>query len=275
MKRYLFATFLALAVIAACQRETNDPNNDNTGNNPAGTNRVNVYMTDDPAPLFDKVFLNILKMEIKVEDNGIDSLGGWRTLVITPGVFDILRFRNGLDTLFATGTLPANRKLKKIRFTLGNQNSVVLNGQSFFLEVKDNRNEVEANLDDSNVEETAPGQWSFWIDFDVRRSIQAKNNNTKFELKSKITIFSKGRSARIEGKVLPAAARAVVMAIRGSDTSTAIPESDGKFKIVGLRAGTYNVFFNATAGNYQDSLVTNINVANNQDVQLATVVLHQ
>jgi hypothetical protein len=264
------ALMLALAFVAC--RQDNSKDNDENANGA----KVAVYLTDHATPLFSKVLLHIVKMEIKIEDNGVDSLGGWRNLNITPGVFDILRFRNGFDTLFATATIPPNRKLQKIRFTLGNQNSVVLlNGNSFPLEVKDNRNEVEANLDDSNVDFIPPDQLMFWIDFDAHQSIKSRDNDTRFELKSKIKIFTKSRSGRIEGRVLPSAAQAIVKAINGTDTATALPEADGKFKIVALRAGIYKVLFDATANNYLDSIVNNVGVQNNQDTQMGTVVLRQ
>ncbi len=260
-----------LATLASCKTSSSA---EATPIDNASKAKVTVMLTDHQSLIFDKVFLNILKLEIKVEDNGVDSLGGWYNLNITPGVFDILKFKNGFDTLFATGTIPLNRKLQKIRMTLGNSNTVVYQGVNYPLEVKDNNNEVIAKLDDSNVDFTAPNQFMFWIDFDAHHSIQQKSNN-KFELKSKIRIFTKAKSGRIEGRVLPPAAKAMVLAIKGTDTSVAIPENDGEFKIVGLPAGTYKVYIDATANNYKDSTINNVIVQHNDDTKLNTIVLHQ
>jgi hypothetical protein len=273
--RNAFTTLFAflLLFVFSCSRKTDAPA-DNPGGIPVNKAKVTVYFTDHQTPLFDKVNLNITKLEIKVEDNGVDSLGGWFNLNITSGVFDILRFRNGFDTLFASGNIPLNRKLQKIRLTLGNQNSVVTGGNTFPLEIKDNDNEVVANLDDTNVDFVAPNQYLFWIDFDAHQSIKAKSNN-RFELKSHIKIFTRRSSGRIEGRVLPQAARAIVKAINGNDTATAIPESNGEFKIVALRSGTYKLLYDATAGNYQDTLVNNIVVRNNEDTHVNTIILHQ
>lgn len=265
----LCATALTL-FLASCSKK----NEDAEDAIPANKAKVTVYMTDHQTPLFTKVNLHIVKMEIKVEDNGVDSLGGWFNLNITPGVFDVLRFRNGFDTLFASGLIPLNRKLQKIRFTLGNQNSVETGGVTYPLEIKDNDNEVVANLDDSNVDFTPPNQFMFWIDFDAHQSIKSRSNN-RFELKSKIKIFTRRSSGRIEGRVLPTAARAIVKAINGTDTASAIPESNGEFKIVALRAGTYKLWYDATANNYQDTLVNNIVVRNNEDTHVSTITLHQ
>ena len=271
----LFA--LVVLLIVACQKEgSSRPSDGVTSTVPS---RLHVYLTDDQNLVFDKVFIDIQKLEIKLEDNGVDSLGGWFSLSITPGVYDILQFRNGIDTLFGTGTIPANRKLQKIRLTLGNNNSVVLNGQVKPLKVKDKGNEVIAQLDAGNVELSGNDQFLFWIDFDAGKSIKSDNsgsgNNNGFELRSNIRIFSKKKSGRIEGKVLPAAAGAIVKAINGTDTATAKPEREGEFKFVGLKAGTYSLLFDATTNDYKDTTITNIVVRTNEDTKVSTVLLHQ
>ena len=264
-------------VVLACQKETSAPAA--TGLATRVPSTLKVYLTDDQNLVFDKVFIDIQKLEIKVEDDGVDSLGGWFGLHITPGVYNILQFRNGLDTLLGSGTIPANRKLQKIRLTLGNNNSVVMNGQTKPLKVKDKNNEVIAQLDQTNVELTSPDQFLFWIDFDAGRSIKSDNsgsgNNNGFELRSQIRIFSKKKSGRIEGRVLPVAAQAVVMAISGMDTLTAKPEREGEFKFVGLKAGIYQLFIDATANNYKDSTIANVIVHTNEDTKVGTIVLRQ
>jgi hypothetical protein len=275
--RLLGLSLLFVLAIAGCQKEnSSQPNDGLTTTLPTS---VKVYLTDDQSLVFDKVFIDLQKLEIKIEDDGVDSVDGWFSLNITPGIYDILQFRNGLDTLFATGTIPANRKLQKIRLTLGNNNSVEKDGKTYPLIVKDKDNEVIAKLESSNVEFTSPDQFMFWIDFDAGRSIKKNNsgsgNNNGFELRSQIRIFTKSKSGRIEGRVLPAAANAIVMAINGTDTATAKPEREGEFKIVGLKAGTYQVFIDATSNNYKDTVLTNVVVRHNEDTKLGTIVLRQ
>jgi hypothetical protein len=273
--------FIALSLISAtiliysCQKE-----------NAAGTSSVvnvnkphsvSVYLTDDQTPVFDSIFIDLRKLEVKLEDDTLPN-DGWVNLSIHPGVYNILRFRNGLDTLFATGTLPSGR-VKKVRLTVGTQNSVMKNGQSFPLNVHDNDREVVANLEGGNFEILPPSQVLFWIDFDASHSIQVDNSgsgsNNGYRLKSHIKIFTRSTSGRIEGKVLPAAADALVMAINGTDTTMAIPDDDdGEFKIVGLNAGTYKVFIDGR-NNYNDTTINNVIVRNREDTHLPTVTLHQ
>ncbi|NOT52306.1 MAG: DUF4382 domain-containing protein [Chitinophagaceae bacterium] len=263
----------ALAIlIYSCQKEAG-------GNSQADLNKPHtaaIYLTDHQTPVFDSVFIDIQKLEVKLEDDTLAN-GGWVNLNIRAGVYNILRFRNGIDTLFATGTLP-NARIKKIRLTLGTQNSAMKNGQSFPLQVKDEDRQVVANLESSNFE-INNGQVLFWIDFDASRSIQVDNsgsgNNNGYRLKSHIKIFTRSHSGRIEGRVLPRAADAIVMAINGTDTAMAVPDDDdGEFKIVGLNAGTYRVFIDGQ-NNYNDTTISNVIVRNREDTHLPTVILHQ
>lgn len=238
---------------------------------------VTIYLTDHQTPIFDSVFIDLRRLEVKLEDDTLPN-SGWVNLAINPGVYNILRFRNGLDTLFATGTLP-NARIKKVKLVLGTQNSAMKNGQSYPLRVKDEDREVIANLDNSNFEITPTGQVLFWIDFDAGNSIQPDNSGSGsgngYRLKSHIKIFTRSNSGRIEGRVLPRVADAIVKAVIGSDMATAIPDDDdGEFKIVGLNAGIYKILIDGQNG-YNDTIINNVIVRNREDTHLPTITLHQ
>ena len=279
-------TIAALLLAAACQKNGLQQNE-----NTSGQSSLKIYLTDDPSLVFDKVLLDIQKIEIKVEDNSQekhesehqgdvddndsrgDISGGWMTVDIHPGVYDILKFRNGLDTLFASASFPSAKGLKKIRLTLGNNNSVVFNGTSFPLVVKDNDNIVVVKIDESLVQVNAGGLTNFWIDIDAGRSIERHGND--FELKASVKIFSREKAGGIEGRVLPQEAGAIVMAINGSDTTSAKPESEGEFKFIGLKPGTYSLLYHATANNYLDTTINNIVINQTEDIHIADVTLHK
>jgi Domain of unknown function (DUF4382) len=280
MKKMIRITALSLLsatiIIYSCQKETSGSGS-NTAINVNKPHSVSIYLTDDQTPVFDSIFIDLQKLEVKLEDDTLPN-DGWVNLNIHAGVYNILRFRNGLDTLFATGTLP-NARVKKVRLTLGTQNSVMKGGQSFPLRVHDNDREVVANLEGGNFEILPPNQVLFWIDFDASHSIQVDNsgsgNNNGYRLKSHIKIFTRSTSGSIEGRVLPATADALVMAINGTDTTMAIPDDDdGEFKIVGLNAGTYKIFIDGR-NNYNDTTISNVIVRNREDAHLPTITLHQ
>lgn len=264
--------FTAVTIFYSCQKDSSVSTADI--NKP---HRATIYLTDHQTPVFDSVFIDLQRLEVKLEDDILPN-GGWINLTIRPGVYNILRFRNGLDTLFATGSLP-NARLKKIKMVLGTQNSVMKNGQSFSLRVKSEDREVIANLDNSLFDITATGQVLFWIDFDAGNSIQVDNsgqgNNNGYRLKSHIKIFSRSHTGEIEGRVLPRASDPIVKAVIGSDTATAIPDhDDGEFKIVGLRPGTYQLIIDGQNG-YRDTTINNVLVREREDTHLPTVVLFQ
>jgi hypothetical protein len=271
--RIAFLVFSASTLfIYSCQKDAQDNSVTNLNRPHAAT----IYLTDHQTPVFDSVFIDLQRLEIKLEDDTLPN-GGWVNMNIRPGVYNILRFRNGLDTLFATGTLPTAR-LKKIKLVLGTQNSAMKNGQSFSLRVKDEDREVIANLSEDNFEITNSGTVLLWIDFDAGNSIQVDNsgsgNNNGYRLKSHIKIFTRSRSGRIEGRVFPRAADPIVKAIMGSDTATAIPDhDDGEYKIVGLNAGTYKVFIDGQNG-YGDTLIQNVIVRKGEDTHFPVITLH-
>jgi hypothetical protein len=281
---------LALSVcifFIACQKTGTS----SQGNQGKGTSAVNIFLTDDPSLIFDNVFLDITKVEIKVEDdseakhesenesetddndhNG-ETSGGWMSVAIHPGVYDILQFRNGLDTLFGTASFDAVKGLHKVRITLGTNNSVVLNGVSAPLVMHNNDNIIVIKIDESVVAVNSGGLTNFWVDIDAGRSIRQHGN--EFELKPSVKVFSREKSGGIEGRVLPDNAAVVVMAINGTDTATAKPEREGEFKFIGLKSGTYSLVYHATANNYIDVTVNNVVVSGTEDVHVPDVTLHQ
>jgi hypothetical protein len=283
-------TFISFCImclgLAACQKSL--PGGDVAA---GAKSSVNIFITDDPSLVFDHVFLDISKVEIKVEDsseaeheskhesesddhdhNGEVS-GGWMNVDIHAGVYDILAFRNGLDTLFASGSFSSTKKLKKVRLTLGKNNSVEVGGISSPLTIKGNDNFVVIKIDESQVQVNNGGLTNFWMDIDAGQSIRKHNN--EFELKPSVKVFSKEKSGSLEGRVFPKDAAAVVTATNGTDTSTAKPEDEGEFKFIGLKPGTWTLLYHATAGNYKDTTITNIIVGGKEDVKLNNVTLRK
>ncbi len=287
--KFLFAVGVLLLTLSvfftACQKDTSTP--DNSSN----ARQLAVYLTDDPCN-YDSVFVDIKFVEVKIDtskdhmdddrygdndDDGDDdnkhkdSYGRWDTLRITPGIYNILKLRNGVDTLLGTANIPAGT-IRKIRITLGTNNRVVVKGVSKPLNLLAGTNKYvyikihkEDEDDDDNV------RTSLWLDFNVCESIKLING--QYYLKPVLKPFGKKNYGEIKGRVLPNAARAFVTARSSSDSATAIPESDGKYKIRGLRPGTYSLQFKGSAG-YKDTTINNIQVQKKKETEIATVTLH-
>jgi len=109
-----------------------------------GNSSVAVFLTDGPGD-FDAVNIDIQKVEVKVDKdekhkrddnrNGLDDdkddhlkrkddFGEWIDLNFTPKIIDVLSLRNGIETQLGTANIDAGT-VRKIRITLGTQNSVV------------------------------------------------------------------------------------------------------------------------------------------------------
>ena len=276
MKTKLFSalTIIASATVflVACSKEIGSGNNTTNLDQP---HAAKIYLTDHQTPVFDSVFIDIQKLEVKLAGDTISN-GGWVNVNIRSGVYNILRLRNGIDTLFGTGTLP-NGRIQKLRMTLGTRNSVMKDGVTTILRVKDEDRQVVADVPSGSYE-VSNGQVIFWIDFDASQSIQVDNsgsgNNNGYRLKSHLKIFTHSTSGSIEGRVLPRQADAIIKAVMGTDTTMAIPEDDnGEFKIMGLAPGTYKVLIDGQ-NNYNDTLINNVVVRNREDTHLPVITLH-
>ena len=279
------ASLCLVLFITACKKETSSSSQTNA-------KRLSVFLTDDPCN-FDSVFIDIRYVEVKIDtstahmhddrygdddDNGDDDhehsdrYGKWDTLAIRPGVYNVMKFRNGIDTLLGTANLPAG-SIRKIRLTLGTNNAVVVGGVRHPLNLLPGANNYAyVKLHDEDHDDVNPTQSSLWLDFDVCQSIRTYNG--QYYLKPVLKPFGINHFGSLEGKVLPAAAKAFVQARNATDSATAMPESNGEYKIRGLAAGTYSVTFKGSNG-YRDTTLTNLVVRDGQETKVPTVTLHQ
>lgn len=227
----LFRMSLAVALIfglaTACKDDDKSSTND-------GKATMKFRLTDAPA-VYDAVLIDIEDVEVHSESSGWVSLK-----TVKPGIYNLLDFRNGLDTLFAQGEVPAG-KVSQIRLILGSDNSVVLNGISSPLKTPSAQQsglklQVNYTLEAGVV-------YEFWLDFDASRSIVVKGNGD-FSLKPVIRVFTKSSTGSIDGYVSPISAQSNILAYSGNDSASAISDaSTGYFLLSGLNPATYTVEF--------------------------------
>jgi Domain of unknown function (DUF4382) len=276
--------FVMVIFFSACQKEVNE--NQNTG----GPKKVSIYLTDDPC-FYDSVFIDIKYVEVKIDTNRAhmhddhhgdddddgdddnhhhDSYGRWDTLTIRAGVYNIAQLRNGIDTLLASGNLPTST-IRKIRITLGTNNRIVKNGVSYPLNLMQGSNKyVYIKINKDCEDDDIISQTSIWLDFDICESIKVRNG--AYFLKPFFKVFSIKKYGRIEGKVFPRAASPFVKIFNATDSATALPENDGKYKIRGLRPGTYKIKFTGFNG-YFDTTISNIQVQRNRETEINNITL--
>jgi hypothetical protein len=217
-----------------------------------GSSHLQVMLTDDPAN-YDAVYIDVEKVEVNVSSD-TSSGSGWQTVdMLRPGIYNLLKFSNGIDTVLAAADLPAGT-LSQMRLILGGNNSVVINGQSYPLKTPSaQQSGLKFNIHSTL---TAGIVYRLWIDFDAKRSIVSTGSGA-YLLKPVIRTYTAAIGGSIKGWVLPSAAKPQVWAAMGTDTLLAIPDSaTGYYFFGGVDAGSWNLLFHAQDTTYRDTTFT-------------------
>ena len=257
----------------------------------AGTQNLSLYLTDGPG-LFDKVLIDIRSVKVLVDtskdtrkhdnddwdrrgsdDQKKDSSFVWENLNITPGVYDILKFRNGADTILAAKGITKGA-IRLIKIEIGTNNSVVKDSVTYPVGLPAGvLNYVLIKLQGHECEEYIPGKSRLWLDFDITRSILQESNG-KFYLRPVFHFYTVSTTGSVAGRVLPKEAFPVVTVFNGTDTSYAIPDKDGYFKVRGIKDGVYSVYINASNG-YNGKVITGQEVKAPKETSIGVVTLQK
>jgi hypothetical protein len=215
---------------------------------------LEVYLTDAPGD-YQEVNIDIQNVQV----NSGSGDGGWTSLDVHKGVYNILELTNGVDTLMADGEFPVG-KISQIRLILGNNNSIKINNQVIALSTPSAQQsglklQVNTELKDGIT-------YRLLLDFDAARSIVKAGASGRYNLKPVIRTIVEAESGAIKGAVSPIESSPAVYAIIGADTlGTAFADQlSGKFMIKGLKAGTYKVTFEPKTG-YQSAAKENVVVS--------------
>ena len=210
----------------------------------AGKSTLKFNLTDAPAS-YDAVLIDVQQVEVHVETTD-SSTNGWHTMTnVQPGIYDLLDFQNGLDTLIASGDVPSG-KISQIRLILGAQNSVVVDGVSEDLKTPSAQ---QSGLKLQVHQTLEPGLvYEFWIDFDASRSI-VEQGNGGYLLKPVIRVYTANTTGSIDGYITPDTVLTSVLAYNAAgDSATALSNvQNGYFLISGLNPATYTVEFDPQA----------------------------
>jgi hypothetical protein len=199
----------------------------------SATGKMEVRMTDSPAQ-YEEVNIDVQSVEVHA---GSDSTSGWVPLNVNKGIYNLLELTNGVDTLLGIAELPVG-KISQVRLILGENNSIRTGGSTYPLETPSaQQSGLKLQV---NAEIKADITYKLLLDFDAARSI-VETGAGKYKLKPVIKVITEA-SGSIKGTINPAAAKPVVYAINGTDTSTAFADtSSGMFLIRGLSPATYSI----------------------------------
>jgi hypothetical protein len=228
------------------------------------TARLEIRLTDAPGD-YEAVYVDIQGVEINSESGE----GGWKQIEVNKGIYNLIEFRNGMDTLLATAQLPAG-KLSQIRLKLGDDNTVVIDGDTKKLTTPSGQTSgVKLNVHADLVEGIT---YKLWLDFDAARSVVATGSG-KFNLKPVIRTYSEAKSGAIKGMVTPAESLPAVFAITGVDTvATTYADETGKFLLTGVPEGTYIVSFDPKEG-FDEFQKADVSVSNGVVTDVGVVAL--
>lgn len=188
-----------------------------------------IRMTDAPAAY---LAVNIDLQAVEVKGSGAAVM-----LNVTPGIYNLLNFSNGLDTLIATGALTMSR-VEQIRLILGPNNTIVTSTGTYPLKTPSAQ---QSGLKLNVHHDLLPGvDYYVLLDFDAAQSI-VENGNGDYSLKPVIRTIETTLSGSIRGKLSQPGVAATVTATSGSASYSSVVNSNGDFIIAGLPAGSYTV----------------------------------
>jgi hypothetical protein len=226
--------------------------------------RLEIRLTDAPGD-YEAVYVDIQGVEINSESGE----SGWKQIEVNKGVYNLIEYTNGLDTLLATAILPAG-KIEQIRLKLGDDNTVMIGG-----EIKDlttpsgQQSGVKLNVHALLLEGIT---YKLWLDFDAARSV-VETGNGKLNLKPVIRTYTEAQDGAIKGVVTPAESLPAVFAITGVDTvATTYADETGKFLLQGVPEGTYLVTFDPKEG-FDPFQKTDVSVSTGVVTDLGIVAL--
>lgn len=265
---------LALAAIAGCTLLFTSCQTAGV-NGTSGPSHLQVSLTDSPGD-YQAVWIDIQKVMINTSADTADSSGGWKEVtMLKPGLYNLLNFRNGADTVLGGVDLPGGTNITQIRLVLGDSNSVVLNNGTVVPLTTPSAQQSGLKLN-FHATLTAGIPYALELDFDAARSIVKAGNSGKYLLKPVIRAFAKAAGGAIEGVVLPDSAQAHVLAIAPGDTMGAIPDNAGNYKFWGVPSGAYQLIFDAdTSTAYKNDTLNNIQVTTGNVTTVDTVWLHK
>ncbi len=259
----LLVATTVLLFFNACKKESGDIMK--------SPSKLKLYLTDAPGT-FQAVWIDIQKVMVHVTgaDSAVES--GWIEVPLRhPGLYNLMKYRNGKDTLLATANIPSGR-ISQIRLSLGENNYVILkDGTKKMLTAPSGQ---QSGLKLNVHAEIKPGATCVLVmDFDAARSVVMVEHE-KYLLKPVVRTFIKTEGGTIEGVVLPSDVRTYVFALQNEDTvGSSLPDTTGKYKFWGMPAGSYQLVFDPDTSFFLKDTLHDVQVHPNKMTTVDTVVL--
>ncbi|MFA5973386.1 MAG: DUF4382 domain-containing protein [Lentimicrobiaceae bacterium] len=220
LKGILYAVFFisVIALLPACKKDNNDKAH------------LSIRMTDAPAN-YDAVMVDV---------QGVEVMGDGGNLVMlntNAGIYNLLDFTNGMDTLIASADLNAG-SISQIRLILGTENSVMVDGVVYHLSTPSaEQSGLKLQIHQTFV---AGVSYNILLDFDANQSVVLQGNG-EYKLKPVIRTINAAISGSIKGSISPISLGTTVTATSNGVVYSTVANLNGYFMIAGLPAGTYDI----------------------------------
>jgi hypothetical protein len=214
---FLISIVLMTLLASSCNKEENSAH-------------LSVQMTDAPAN-YNAVMVDIQGVEIIVD-------GGASVMLNTlTGIYNLLDYSNGLNTIIATGDLREGT-ISQIRLILGTNNTVTVDNVIYPLSTP---SAMQSGLKLQIHQTLVAGvSYSILLDFDAYQSIVLQGNGD-YQLKPVIRTINAVISGSIRGSITPIGIIALVTATSNGVTYSSVTNPNGNFLIDGIPEGIYNI----------------------------------
>ncbi len=250
---YLFAALIVTCF--ACTEVLNDQQDQIPGDA-----SLKFYLTDNPGE-YQQVNIDVKAVMLIMSDTLME-------IPSNPGVYNLLDFTNGKDTLIADVEYGEGR-LSQVRLLLGENNTIMVDSVLHDLKTPSGQSSgLKLNVHEDIV---AGEAYSFIIDFDAQKSI-VRQGNGKYSLKPVIRVFTEVLTGSVHGIISPVVADSLISLVISPDsTLTTISDTLGNFMFRGLEPGEYSIDIFATS-TYSDTTLTGIEILAGQVTELGTII---
>lgn len=231
MNKTLFALLILCGFLVSCFSER-EPEIDSNA-------RLEIYLIDAPAD-FQEVWVEILEIELLLVDGDEGNTNEWISMpyLADDQQVNLLELTGGNSLLLGEIDVPAG-EISQLRMLLGENNYLLIDGDQVPLTTPSAQQSGLKVPVGKTV--NAGASHDLVIDFDVSKSIVPAGASGQYILKPVLRVLDQ-EYATIDGVILPLDALPVsVVAVTGQDSVGTFVDSNGYFKIRGLKEATYTI----------------------------------
>jgi hypothetical protein len=265
--------FIAMLGIQSCSNNKDDS---------AATSTVQLKLVDAPDDDYNQVWVEII--DVKYNRNDDDT--GWTSFEGYPketgDMVDLMTLTAGTNHILTNDEIDSGM-LSQVRLVLGEHNYLIIKGDNDQLSDEIPLSTPSAQQSGLKLhlqtELEAGYSYTFWLDWDVEKSIVKAGNSGNYNLKPVIRVQAEVNSGTIMGNIadvtqttetpMPLDAWVTLYDSSNAEIATTLSNAEGNFMLQGVPAGDYVII--VTKENYNDSDPKTAAVVNGQDTNVGTI----